>query len=202
MSALDIAAIRKRLDAATPGEWQRIGWDVTGNCTYLFSVLSDPEKRGREDVQQATRNLNFIAGAPEDIRVLLAEVARLTALPGGEMIEHRMARPGAMVGCERLDGTLHIHPKAETCAVCGPRLVLENEQLRAEVERLTQQLETARTALQACVTAFGVLKEGTCWCAFTRDYRQRHSAACDDAGEALAGARAVLGSEAPEVAPE
>lgn len=63
--------IRARLEAATGGEWQRIGWDVTGDCKYLFSVLSDPQKRGREDVQQATRNLNFIAHAPNDLRYLL-----------------------------------------------------------------------------------------------------------------------------------
>lgn len=78
---LELESIAARLKAAIPGPWGRIGWDVTGDCTYLFSVLSDPERRGRVDVQQATRNLDFIAHAPDDIAALLEEVRALrTAL--------------------------------------------------------------------------------------------------------------------------
>lgn len=66
--------IEQRLAHATPGPWHRIGWSVIGGTQYLFSVLSDPEKRGRPEVQQATLNLNFVAAAPTDVADLVGAV--------------------------------------------------------------------------------------------------------------------------------
>jgi|SRR5882757_2446695 len=80
---LDIKAIKSRLDAATPGPWEWrdtswVGangtdvreWDVTGG------EFEDGSERG---IPASEADAEFIAHAPADVGVLVAELVRLRA---------------------------------------------------------------------------------------------------------------------------
>lgn len=64
-----------------------------------------------------------------------------------------------------------------------------NEGAPRGVSRMTTDV---KAALLLAHDALIALKRGHCWCAFTREPRQHHSAACDNAGEALVAIRVVL----------
>lgn len=90
MNGGDLAAIRARIDAATPGPWlthemggkvwvgnQADGrkhglWDIVYATDYLTDCTQEAAGRYRADA-------DLIANAPADLAALLAEVERLTA---------------------------------------------------------------------------------------------------------------------------
>lgn len=72
---MDVAAIKKRLEKITPGEW-------TAGENYLIGgywVVSDKHNPEKSEVADFIKqsNADFIAHAPADIRALLAEIERL-----------------------------------------------------------------------------------------------------------------------------
>jgi hypothetical protein len=161
MTKEELAAIRERLDAATPGNWTASGYDV---------ITDNPQKENRvtsgfsTDDYQAARDAQLIAKAPADLRALLDEVeymqkridsnndfyqVRFNRLrkwvkeevgPLSEEVEHRywnIVANGSATPHEQVNylNTLH-----------GERLrakyaEAEVARLKAEVERLTAEAE-------------------------------------------------------------
>ncbi len=114
MTKEQIAAIRARLDAATPGPWEAgtasccpdMGW-VDGPRSMICPVLHPTKRTHTLDANDA----ELIANAPTDLRALLDEVERLTnALAmavqvSGELCEKcgwAMKFPGEPCRCELL----------------------------------------------------------------------------------------------------
>ncbi|HEY3603810.1 MAG TPA: hypothetical protein VGL04_03995 [Sporichthyaceae bacterium] len=69
--------ILDRLNAASPGPWQRHGADVHGPAGRLFTGRDD----SAESRAQADRDAEFVAHARADVAELLAELARLQGEP-------------------------------------------------------------------------------------------------------------------------
>jgi hypothetical protein len=64
---IDVAAMRRRLDAATPGPWSHHGADVRGPGAVIFTGRDgSAQLRG-----QADRDAEFVANAREDFAALL-----------------------------------------------------------------------------------------------------------------------------------
>jgi len=87
MTEQELAEIRARLVAATPGPWE---WKMMPRCCSLRHVCSRRadgsvfcdvilEKDQRDYIGPTIDDAQFIAHAPTDIAVLLAEVERLQA---------------------------------------------------------------------------------------------------------------------------
>ncbi|MDB5066492.1 MAG: hypothetical protein JWM18_2926, partial [Chloroflexi bacterium] len=73
---LDTAAIEERLRQVTPGRWARHGCDVWaedggGPALFVTPRERDSSSQRRE---QADRDAEFVAHAPDDVRALLAEL--------------------------------------------------------------------------------------------------------------------------------
>lgn len=85
--SLDLDAIERRLDAATPGPWHEgDGWVYTLPVYEDDDRLSDvlgmdfvDDDRAAAEHDRASRNAQFIAHARTDVADLLAEVRRLRA---------------------------------------------------------------------------------------------------------------------------
>ena len=83
MSAADrLAAIRARLDAATPGPWSyTLGTPTMGGTTWSLRVAGKPGIRaGVVEYQHGDANAEFITHARTDIPALLAAVEAALAL--------------------------------------------------------------------------------------------------------------------------
>lgn len=83
-SPVDVAAIRERCEAATPGPWIRDPEYASvcapardGECVAVCSMSDGPPAAGW------VADAEFIAHAREDIPVLLAEIERLQAVVEG-----------------------------------------------------------------------------------------------------------------------
>lgn len=115
MSTLHIEAIRKRLEAATPGPWINRPYGVIQRVPSApedgYIVLWDDEARSKG---LGTENFDLIANAPEDIAFLLAEVERLRELGVEHIRDH----------CIRLNEE------------CGKTKRLEAKLTQAEAERI------------------------------------------------------------------
>ena len=78
MTNEQLDAIRARLDAATPGNWQRFGVVVSTDLDLPQPLVVEACS---EDRTQAENDVELIAHAPTDLRALLDEVERLHADP-------------------------------------------------------------------------------------------------------------------------
>ena len=97
-------AIRGRLDARTPGEWEASGREIDALAPSWGEVVSTEVNcmnycyggtgRGVEHAEDA----ELIAHAPQDLADLLAEVERLRARP---TVDEDMVERAAMVMCTR-----------------------------------------------------------------------------------------------------
>ena len=87
MTPAELAAVRSRLDAATPGPRGACG-DNRGGCqcgmiwgeggeTYLAKTISHDVDAPTATLERRCANALFIGAAPSDVRALLAEVERL-----------------------------------------------------------------------------------------------------------------------------
>jgi hypothetical protein len=105
---LDLAAIRARCDAATPGPWEVV---VRGNTVTSHAItVSDKYISIASGISPKTANAKFIAHAREDIPALIGEVERLQSdnkrlrnelcLKCGS---YEMAHKGACDGCRWRD---------------------------------------------------------------------------------------------------
>lgn len=78
----DVARIRERLEAATPGEWQP---DYVEGAVYTtiddeeYTVCATQTESGWREDTNFLNDMVFIVNAPDDIRALLSEVAQLEA---------------------------------------------------------------------------------------------------------------------------
>lgn len=74
-----LSEIEKRLNAATPGPWERDCFLVTekGYVRHPYRQICHTGQGMRRDGAESERNANFIAHAWEDIELLLREVRRL-----------------------------------------------------------------------------------------------------------------------------
>ena len=87
MTDLDLAAIRERVEKATPGPWREDGpwWHDNDEATVVITVDVDraavciqPPLHARRGLA-SDADMEFIAHAREDIPALLAEIDRLNA---------------------------------------------------------------------------------------------------------------------------
>jgi len=131
---IDIAVIRARVAAATPGPWVRgiarddDGWAVLANdgddevCTQPPSRVIDPYSPADADL---------IAHAPADIAALCDEVERLRA----ELDDARNVALGAVEDCAGLRASLEEISEASIDLIAaGDKLRASNERLRNVVE--------------------------------------------------------------------
>ncbi len=81
MSDEELAAIKARVEAATPGPWSSYVGEISAGVSDPFRWLSsyDPGSEGYDRRKQRERDGAFIAHAREDIPALLAENAALRA---------------------------------------------------------------------------------------------------------------------------
>lgn len=96
MTDEELAAIRARLHAATPGEWETNFHDSGASVKAPGRTVAELTYR---DNPRDENDATFIACAKQDIVVLLAEVDRLRAL----IATWRDARCQRMPGCDRPD---------------------------------------------------------------------------------------------------
>lgn len=95
--ALDLTEIRRRVEGATPGPWQKCGehrggcicrqvWSTRADCLVAVGIAAEDEDYTCGDgltIEAAQANADFIAHAREDIPLLLAEIDRLSRSPSG-----------------------------------------------------------------------------------------------------------------------
>lgn len=80
MTPEQLAAIRARLDAATPGPWA-LGHDTDPNGAWFAEILVPSQHLAALGYIDSSRaDAEFIAAARTDLEVLLAEVDRLTQI--------------------------------------------------------------------------------------------------------------------------
>jgi hypothetical protein len=90
--SLDIAAIRKRLEAATPGEWKHYHGKLREQFPTIINEVQFDDGRNAGSIihwsgfdgcsvgnEKRKANADFIAAAPTDIANLLSEVEKLRA---------------------------------------------------------------------------------------------------------------------------
>ena len=90
MNDLDLEAIRRRANAASPGPWSRHGADVhssDGSSGPLF-VGRDGTSAVRE---QADRDAEFVARARADVLALLDELERRAPVGRDQPVDHDRA---------------------------------------------------------------------------------------------------------------
>ena len=172
MTKEQIAAIRARLDAATPGNWtakhEAVTTDV-GEWGLVAETLNDTDEQRAADAR-------LIANAPTDLRALLAEVERLTndlamaRQVSGELCEAcgwAMKFPGEPCRCALLDEVERLKsdplPAAawvrEVERAAYRRGAQEaSERAKAEVERLTNALAAHRDEVPAQDSAKDVVE--------------------------------------------
>lgn len=80
MTPEQLAAIRARLDAATPGPWIAEYSGDQGNCVIPHDALSTREAVCVTRLYHAAADAEFIAHARTDLETLLAEVEHLTQM--------------------------------------------------------------------------------------------------------------------------
>lgn len=161
---LDIEAIEARLNAATPGPWcaemdadkkatardWREVW--AGSNAVVVADGYERHSAGETEAVYGVRiraaNADLIAHAPEDLRVLLAEVRRLA--------------PSCPCGARNPEHANAVHD--ERCAYASALAEADRNaallaQARAEVRRLTGERDEARAALQSAREALAPFAE-------------------------------------------
>jgi len=132
MSELDLAAIRARADAATPGPWKLWGMSVladpVGDSNLDTAILVANTAFRDANGRLRTNDADFIAAARTDVPALLAEVERLTRIVNG------------------YDRTPAEQRAAEAEA--------EVERLRAEVRRLRDYLDLPICRNPGCMVVY------------------------------------------------
>lgn len=75
-----LADIRARADAATPGPWCTDAWEIYQGTEYQpgLSMWIGETCRGTTSPEQDRADATFVAHAREDVPALLAEIQRLT----------------------------------------------------------------------------------------------------------------------------
>ena len=127
MSDNDFANVESRLAAITPGDWDvytEIDGVLAGRNTVVrvlggHRIVTVGQTR-RHDTVHAEANIEFIAHAPDDIRALLAENARL---------REDLARANAVA-----DSMQHFAGVADRCEAISNRYAEKHEKLRAVLD--------------------------------------------------------------------
>lgn len=88
------AEIRARAAAATPGPWCTDGWEIHQGTEFEPGAewIGETCRGPVEEMPQSEANAAFVAGAREDVPVLLAEVDRLRAAEAVAIVEREALR--------------------------------------------------------------------------------------------------------------
>jgi hypothetical protein len=147
---LDLAAIRERADAATPGPWAEPEWSANpgdegwwilygraGTEEYAVGLTVSYNPRAEADAR-------FAAHARADVDALLAEVERLRGEAGRAVAEVvGTARAGELLGAELTGEMVHQGGFLSPTGAIGLRRALaqseaERDKARAEVGRAAE----------------------------------------------------------------
>lgn len=133
-----IAAIRSRLEAATPGPWGQYGHRylkghifATGQQQQLVASCTSASTASEDfnaELEQDWRNAELIANAPADLCFLLDELSRRSVSEPGEDSERLDAIESGLIGMECMGTTVRYFnawgQKTDLFTTVGTKLTL------------------------------------------------------------------------------
>lgn len=138
----DIAAIRRRLAAATPGPWHRVSWDDCPDPAYTDRIIGARAEDGGVIFVGDTNtsaDADLVAHAPADLAALAARVAAMDA----DLATRRAYCPGCASEVRAVD-------EDRCCQTCGEDAAIIADQMSLELVRdCVAALKAENAALRA-----------------------------------------------------